>query len=296
MPNYTPNYSLKKPLGTENYNVEDQNGNMDIIDAQIKANDDAIISHKTSSVLDHPDGSVTDAKIGNRTIDQDKAPANTGLLTVLLGGIANMIRAITGKPDWKTAPRTTLENAVKLDGDTMKGSLTVDVGGVAVNGSLGSWGTINWRTALKLAPAGIILWPKGTGTRSIGIGKTNDDLLRIMANTTDDNTTTVENLILVDAAKKVTFFNGDVDVSGGVNSQLKVQKSGKDSNGTFTTIEYRRQNNSLFLRCVLSNPDASGNYQTDTWTFYQADGKAAEETRIYTLTYDADGDLVSASY
>jgi hypothetical protein len=32
----TTNYNLKKPLGSENYNVLDQNGNMDIIDAQIK--------------------------------------------------------------------------------------------------------------------------------------------------------------------------------------------------------------------------------------------------------------------
>ena len=36
MPNYTPIYNLKKPLGSENYNVLDQNGNMDILDVQIK--------------------------------------------------------------------------------------------------------------------------------------------------------------------------------------------------------------------------------------------------------------------
>lgn len=37
MPDYTTNYNLKKPLGTENYNVEDQNGNMDIIDSTVAA-------------------------------------------------------------------------------------------------------------------------------------------------------------------------------------------------------------------------------------------------------------------
>jgi len=36
MANSTTNYNLKKPLGTENYNVDDQNGNMDIIDAAMK--------------------------------------------------------------------------------------------------------------------------------------------------------------------------------------------------------------------------------------------------------------------
>lgn len=45
MASYTPNYNLKKPEGTENYNVGDFNGNMDIIDTQVKS-----VSDKTSRV------------------------------------------------------------------------------------------------------------------------------------------------------------------------------------------------------------------------------------------------------
>lgn len=40
MPNYTTNYNLKKPLQTENYNVDDFNGNADIIDTALKNIDD----------------------------------------------------------------------------------------------------------------------------------------------------------------------------------------------------------------------------------------------------------------
>ena len=36
MPNYTENYNLKKPLQEEFYNIDDHNGNMDIIDAELK--------------------------------------------------------------------------------------------------------------------------------------------------------------------------------------------------------------------------------------------------------------------
>lgn len=36
MPNYTENYKLKKPLQEEFYNIDDHNGNMDIIDAELK--------------------------------------------------------------------------------------------------------------------------------------------------------------------------------------------------------------------------------------------------------------------
>lgn len=38
----TTNYNLKKPATTDNVSIADINGNMDIIDAQIKANADAI--------------------------------------------------------------------------------------------------------------------------------------------------------------------------------------------------------------------------------------------------------------
>ena len=36
MPNYTTNYNLKKPLQEEFYNIDDHNGNMDIIDEKLK--------------------------------------------------------------------------------------------------------------------------------------------------------------------------------------------------------------------------------------------------------------------
>ena len=36
----TTNYGLKKPTTSDYFNVEDQNGNMDLIDAQLKTLDD----------------------------------------------------------------------------------------------------------------------------------------------------------------------------------------------------------------------------------------------------------------
>lgn len=71
-------------------------------------------------------GSGSDAVIGDRTIDDSlSSPASTGALAQLLSWIAGRIKGITGKASWLTAPRTTLENAVKLNGDTMTGALVV---------------------------------------------------------------------------------------------------------------------------------------------------------------------------
>lgn len=53
-------------------------------------------AHKTSAVLDHPDGSVTDEKIGNRTIVNPISPSEevTGTLTGLLGVISNAVQTL----------------------------------------------------------------------------------------------------------------------------------------------------------------------------------------------------------
>ncbi|MFD2614506.1 C1q-like domain-containing protein [Paenibacillus gansuensis] len=66
---------------------------------------------------------ATDTIIGNRTINDANVPAAASArITSLLGQIGNMIKQITGKANWYTSPRTTLENAVKRDGDTMTGN------------------------------------------------------------------------------------------------------------------------------------------------------------------------------
>ena len=42
MASYTPNYNLKKPAGTDPVQISDINGNMEIIDTQLKATNDQI--------------------------------------------------------------------------------------------------------------------------------------------------------------------------------------------------------------------------------------------------------------
>ncbi|UED76108.1 phage tail protein [Brevibacillus sp. DP1.3A] len=77
-------------------------------------------------------------------------------------------------------------------------------------------------------------------------------------------------------------------------ARLKITKSGKDANGKFAHVEYRRESdNTLFLRSILSSPDVNGNYLTDTWTYYKADGTTVAETKVWKLSYDTDGDVTS---
>lgn len=69
-------------------------------------------------------GSASDTVIGNRTISDTTAPTgDTGTITTLLGWLANVIKSITGKSSWRTAPATTLE-AAKAHADDATRHLT----------------------------------------------------------------------------------------------------------------------------------------------------------------------------
>lgn len=70
------------------------------------------------------EGNISAIELGERTVSDATAPTGLpGNLRQLLNWILNRLKAITGKAAWHTAPRTTLENSVKRDGDTMTGKL-----------------------------------------------------------------------------------------------------------------------------------------------------------------------------
>ncbi|MFD2170302.1 hypothetical protein [Tumebacillus lipolyticus] len=74
-------------------------------------------------------------------------------------------------------------------------------------------------------------------------------------------------------------------------STKNLEKFNKDRNGYYTTVEYSRaEDNSLYMRMALSNPDANGNYQTHTLTYYKADGVTVDRIEQHTISYDADGE------
>ena len=71
--------------------------------------------HKSAAVLDHPDSSVTDAKLGQRTVLTTRGPLQT-----LLTAIGNAVKAISGASTWNGAPATTLKDAKTHMDDAVK--------------------------------------------------------------------------------------------------------------------------------------------------------------------------------
>ena len=85
---------------------------------------------------------------------------------------------------------------------------------------------------------------------------------------------------------KQVMMNGDVDA-------YNIYKSGKDGKKTFTVVEYKRADGTLWKKSMLSNANAAGLYQTQTINFYGTNGTTLERTETWSITYDADGDVVS---
>ena len=69
-------------------------------------------------------------------------------------------------------------------------------------------------------------------------------------------------------------------------------KTNQDVNGIYTTVTYKRADGTIYKVSELSNA-VDGNYTTQTVTYYQADGTTVDKTEVYTITYNADGDVES---
>jgi hypothetical protein len=97
---------------------------------------------------------------------------------------------------------------------------------------------------------------------------------------------------------RLTAGAGDVEeltaTQAGVGLGLYAQaasRSGKDANGIFTTVQYRRANNTLIRSSVLSG-GTSPAYTTRTETLFDVDGTTVLQTLVFTLGY-TNGELTS---
>ncbi|GLY09603.1 hypothetical protein [Pseudobacillus badius] len=75
--------------------------------------------------------------------------------------------------------------------------------------------------------------------------------------------------------------------------RFRKTNSQKDPNiRTYLVREYRRKDGTLFVRSVLSDPNADGKPTVRTETFYEADGvtEIVADRIVFDIVYDADGD------
>lgn len=74
-------------------------------------------------------------------------------------------------------------------------------------------------------------------------------------------------------------------------SNYKMQVITTDTDGNPTEIHYNRQDGTLYMKVVQSNPDAMLDYRTVVETEYATDGTTVVKTTTWSLTFTDDGTL-----
>jgi len=122
MPNNTTNYNLIKPLGTENYNINNDNTNMDSIDAQLKVNANGIATN-ASNITTNTTAITTKAPLAS--------PTFTGIATLPTNSVSDSL--LISLNATVTATGTTQATATALTKD--ENVITTGNGGVVVQGA-----------------------------------------------------------------------------------------------------------------------------------------------------------------
>lgn len=128
---------------------------------------------------------------------------------------------------------------------------------------------------------------KASGACQRAIGKANindtcEEYVFIIGNGADDANRS--NALAID---------WDGVIHGGLD-RMKFAVIVSDVDNNPTTVEYKRQDDKLYMRRVATNPDSNGFYQTITESYYREDGTTKLKDIVFTLAYNSTG-LVTSS-
>lgn len=130
------------------------------------------------------------------------------------------------------------------------------------------------------------------------------------ASSTDGSITTGSILIgtvLTNADKSVNTIVDKRPLVSGVGSELvrhkadlashkginlKLYRLNKDSEGIFTELQWKRTDDTLAIKSVLSG-GTTPKYTTRTETYYENNGTTVKATKTYTISYNTDDEFVS---
>jgi hypothetical protein len=88
-----------------------------------------------------------------------------------------------------------------------------------------------------------------------------------------------------------TAWNNLAYCSDAPSEEYELFRSGKDANGIFTLLTYKRRNGTIFRTSTLSG-GTSPSYTMHTIRYY-AENESPVSTITYDLNYDEDGELIN---
>lgn len=281
----TGNLGLKKPEGTDVVNIDDLNQNFDILDVEVTklatASEAGRMSAADKVKLDGIEPGAqrnTVTSVNGKTGAVSLTAADVGAETPS-GAQAKANQAEQNAKNYFAAQKGVANGVASLDGSAKVPTTQLPSASTSAPGIVQLNDTVSSTSTTQAATAN-------------AVKQVNDALAAHSADTTK-HVTAAERAAWNSAESNAKAYTDTAPEAMQRNlGVFNVYKSGKDSNGIFTIVEYKRTNGTLFARSVLSG-GTSPQYTTRTITYYAADGTTVIRTDPYTLVYDADGDLIS---
>lgn len=140
-------------------------------------------------------------------------------------------------------------------------------------------------TQIAIAATGAI--PDG----SIGQEKLTS-LLSTKIDTALSNTGLLATLLTTDKSSSVNAINEIFEDITTYMANYMSYASAKVED-VYTVVDFKRADNTLYLKSTLSNPDTNGYFQTCTLNYYDNVGTTIINTVTWTFTYDTDGNIIT---
>ena len=289
----TGNLGLKKPEGTDVVNIDDLNQNFDILDVEVTklatASEAGRMSAADKVKLDGIEPGAqrnTVTSVNGKTGAVSLTASDVGASPT---GHTHAFAEITSKPttlsgygitDAIPASQKGAANGVaSLDGSTKVPTSQLPTASTNAPGIVQLNDTVSSTSTTQAATAN-------------AVKQVNDAVVAHSADTTKH----------VTAAERAAWNSAEANAKAYTDTApeamqrnlgiFNVYKSGKDANGIFTIVEYKRADGTLYARSALSG-GTSPKYTTRTVTYYDTNGTTVLRTDTYTLTYDTQGDLIS---
>lgn len=128
------------------------------------------------------------------------------------------------------------------------------------------------------------------------VNKKTGDIELKAADITTENGQTIETQLADIATKQnenMEKINTSIEEIEKNIANYNSYSSGKDDNGIFTIVEYKKKDGSLYMKSTLTNADGNGNYKKDMWQLYNTSGNSVIKTITWIFTYDEDNNIVT---
>jgi methyl-accepting chemotaxis protein len=221
------------------------------------------------------------ASLESATVITDILNSLSAIISLPTGGTVDQVLVRTA--DGYTWQDLSTGDYAQLEQDIAAANLAI----TTLNGTVG---TLSTNVGTLSTDVGALETTVGTLSTDVGTLSTDVGALETTVGTLSTDVGTIESDVNALESSVVTLSTSVGDLY--VQEHLSTELSGKDAEGIFTSVTYKRPDGTTYKTSVLSG-GTSPMYTVRTETRYELNGTTVKWVNVYDLVYDVNDDLVS---